>query len=877
MRLPFWRRSEQQAQLEQEIQSHLQMAASDRAERGESAEKAEQAVRREFGNVSLIQQVTRDQWGWRRLDELLQDLRYGARMLRKNPGFTLVAVLTLALGIGANTAIFSAVYTVLVKTLPYPQGDRLAMVYEDVRLPNYQNRKNESSPGNFSDWARQNTVFANLAAYRNRSFNLTGDGEPMRVEGELVTSEFFTTLEISPALGRVFAPEEDRPGNSHVLIISDSLWRNRFGSSTQILGKKIRLDGDSYTIVGVMAPGFHFPDFDDELWAPMGMSPAELNNRGSHFLLAFARLKLGITLARAQAEMNFLAKHLTELYPATNTGQAVSVVSLHDDIAGPVRPALLVLMFAVGLILLIVCANVANLLLARTSVRRREIAMRLALGAGRSRIARQLLTESVLLALLGCASGLLLARWCVAGLKLLAASILPRAQEFSLNGPALIFSVALSIFAGIVFGVGPALQAARGSVHETLKSGTRESPTGSRFRMRSLLVILETALGVVVVIGAGLLLRSFLRIEHVPLGFDPQGVLTFRVIPRGERYAQLTQRVTFYQQVLERIEAQPGVKSAAAVSFIPLTLARGSKGFTIEGRAPTAPGQIPMAGYDVVTPRYFATMRINLLQGRDFSWRDTPQAQPVVMINEAMAKTYWPNQDPLGKHIRQGGPDDNEFPWLTITGIVADVREVDPVTEPRPTMYFPIAQFADPAGILRDWAVRTNDDPRTIAANVRAAVWEIDKDLPITRIRTMEEVRSMSVVSPRLNLLLFGLFAALALVLASVGIYGVTAYSVAQRTREIGIRMALGATQAQVMRDVLGYGVRLTSLGLVFGLAGALAGTRVLSSLLYGVRSTDAITFVAVSMVLTAVAFMASYLPARRAMRVDPIIALRYE
>jgi len=298
MRLPFWRRSEQQAQLEQEIQSHLQMAASDRAERGESAEKAEQAVRREFGNVSLIQQVTRDQWGWRRLDELLQDLRYGARMLRKNPGFTLVAVLTLALGIGANTAIFSVVYTVLVKTLPYPQGDRLAMVYEDVRLPNYQNRKNESSPGNFSDWARQNTVFANMAAYRNRSFNLTGDGEPMRVEGELVTSEFFTTLEISPALGRVFAPEEDRPGNSHVLIISDSLWRNRFGSSTQILGKKIRLDGDSYTIVGVMAPGFHFPDFDDELWAPMGMSPAELNNRGSHFLLAFARLKLGITHTR---------------------------------------------------------------------------------------------------------------------------------------------------------------------------------------------------------------------------------------------------------------------------------------------------------------------------------------------------------------------------------------------------------------------------------------------------------------------------------------------------------------------------------------------------------------------------------------------------
>ncbi len=770
MKFP-WQRDRKQQELEQELQSHLRMAASDRMGRGESPSDAAQSARREFGNVELVQQVTSDQWGWRWLEELLQDLRYGARMLRKNPGFTFVAVLTLALGIGANTAIFSVVYTVLVKTLPYPQTDRLVMLYEDVRLPNYQNERNEPSPGNFYDWAKQSTLFANTAAYRNRSWNLSGEGEPIRVEGELVTSEFFATLQIQPTLGRVFAVEENQPGNSHVVVISDGLLQSRFGSNPQVLGQKILLDGESHTIVGVMPPGFHFPDPDDQLWVPMGMSPAELGNRGSHFLLVFARLQPGITLTRAQAELNSLAKHLTELYPATNTGQTVNIVSLQEDIAGPVRPTLLVVMAAAGLILLIVCANVANLLLGRASVRRREIAVRLALGAGQSRIAWQLLTESVLLALLGCASGLLLARWCVAGLKLLAASILPRAQEFSLNAPVLIFSLALSLFAGIVFGVGPALQATRGSVQETLKSGTRESPAGSRLRMRSLLVILETALGAVVVIGAGLLLRSFLRIEHVPLGFEPQGVLTFRVIPRGERYAQLAQRVTFYQQVLERIQAQPGVKSAAAVSFIPLTLARGSKGFTIEGHMPTAPGQIPMAGYDVVTPLYFATMHIHLLQGRDLSWSDAPQTQPVVMINEVMAKTYWPNQDPLGKHIRQGGPDDSEFPWLTITGIVADAREFDPVTAARPTMYFPVTQFADPGGILRDWAVRTNDDPRTLAANVRAAVWEIDKDLPITRIRTMEEVRSMSIVSPRLNLLLFGLFAALALVLASVGIW----------------------------------------------------------------------------------------------------------
>jgi len=853
------------------------MAAGDRVDRGESAELAQQAARRDFGNVALIEQVTRDHWGWRWLDEFAQDLRYSARMLRKNPGFTLVAVLTLALGIGANTAIFSVVHAVLLKALPYPQADRLVMVYEDVRLPNYQNRKNEPSPGNFSDWSSQNTVFETMAAYRNRSFNLTGEGEPARVEGELVTSAFFSTLQTTPVLGRAFAPEEDRSGNSHVVVMSDGLWNSRFGSDAQILGRKILLDSEPYTVIGVMPPNFHFPDPDDQLWVPIGMSSADLSNHGSHFLLVFARLKPEITLTRARAEMEALAKHLTEQYPATNSGQTVNVVSLHEDIAGPVRPALLVLMAAVGLVLLIVCANVANLLLARASVRQREIALRQALGASRSRIARQLLTESVLLALLGCTLGLLLARWCLAALKLFAATTLPRAQEFSLNGPVLLFSVVLSILAGVVFGVGPALQAARGNSHEMLKSGTRESSTRSRLRTRNLLVVLETALGAIVVIGAVLLLRSFLSIEHVPLGFEPQGILTFRSIPRGERYSQLSQRAVFYQEVLERLQGLPGVKSAAAVSFIPLTLARSTKGFTIEGPAPSAPGQIPMAGYNLATPGYFGTMHITVLRGRDFSWSDSPQTQPVITINEAMAKRYWPNEDPVGKRIRQGGPDDVEFPWLTIIGIVADVREFDPITEPQPTMYFPIAQFADPRGILRDWVVRTDNDPKSIAASVCAAVWEIDKDLPISRIRTMEEVRSMAILSPRLNLLLFGLFAALALILASVGIYGLTAYSVAQRTREIGIRMALGASRNDVVRIVVRQGVRLATIGVVLGLIGAFGLTRLMTSMIYGVSSSDPATFSVVALLLMSVALAACYIPARRAMRVDPIVALRYE
>jgi predicted permease len=877
VRFPFWRTLSRQTQLEQELQSHLQMAAGDRTARGESATSAQQATRREFGNVALVEQVTRDQWPGQRREEFLQDLRYAARMLRKNPGFTLTTVLTLALGIGANTAIFSVVHAVLLKPLPYPQADRLVMVYEDVRLPNYQNKKNEPSPGNFSDWSNQNVVFDGMAAYRNRSFNLADEGEPARVEGELVTAAFFTTLRITPSLGRVFVPEEDRPGRSSVVVIGDGLWRSRFASDTQILGKKILLDGDPHTIIGVTPPGFHFPDPDDQLWVPMGMSPAELSNHGSHYLLVFARLKLGIALSRAQAEMDALAKHLAEQYPATNTAQGINVVSLHDDIAGPVRPALLVLTAAVGLILLIVCANVANLILARASVRQREVALRQALGASRSRIARQLLTESILLALLGCALGLLFARWCLAALKLFAASALPRAEEFSLNAPVLLFGIVLSIFAGVVFGLGPALHAAQGDIHHMLKSGTRESPSRSRLRTRNLLVIIETALGAIVVIGAVLLLRSFLRIERVRLGFQPQGVLTFRVIPRGERYAQPSQRAVFYQQVLERIDSLPGVKSAAAVTFIPLTLARGSKGFTIEGRAPGAPGQIPMAGYNVVTPEYFGTMRIALLQGRDFSWIDSSQTQPVVIINEAMAKRYWPDENPIGKRIRQGGPNDVEFPWLTIAGIVADVREFNPMTEPKPTMYFPIAQFADPAGILRDWVIRADRDPKAIAANVRAAVRDVDNDLPVTRIRTMEEVHSAAVVSPRLNLLLFGLFAALAVILASIGIYGVTAYGVAQRTREIGIRMALGASRSDVMCSFVKQSICLVALGLLLGLTGAFALTRLMTTMIYGISSSDPVTFSAVPFLLMFVALAACYIPARRAMRVDPIIALRYE
>ena len=874
----FWR-TRKTSDFSDEIETHLQLEIARLREQGLNKEDATAAARRTFGNVTQAQERFYESGRWLWWDHLWQDLRYGARMLRKNPSFTAIVVLTLALGIGANTAIFSVLYTVLLKALPYPQAGRLVMVYENVQLPTYQNKRNTPSPGNFSDWSAQNTVFESMAAYSNRSFNVTGTGEPLRLEGELVSTGFFPALRVNAALGRVFTPEEDHPGNSQVLLISDGLWRSRFAADPRVLGNKIFLDDQAYEIIGVMAPGFHFPDPDDQLWAPLALSREEVVNRGSHYLSVFARLKPGVPLAQAQAQMNLIARHLTELYPDSNTGVAAEVVPLHEDIVGPVRPALLVLVGAVGLVLLIVCANIANLLLARASARSREIAVRLALGASRGRIARQLLTESILLALLGGGVGVLLARWGLGGIRILAATNLPRAEEFSLSGPVLLFSLVISVAAGVVFGVSPAFQAMQRNVQDTLKPGSRESAEGSRLRTRSFLVVLETALGFVVVIGAGLLLRSFVSINHVRLGFQPDGLLTFRVIPRGERYSQSAQRTLFYRQAIEQLRALPGVRSAAAITFIPLTLTKGLKGFTIDGRPPSGPGQVPLASYDIVTPDYFQTMETPVLEGRDFSWRDSPETQPVVIINEAMAKRYWSGEDPLGKRFRRAGPDD-QFPWMTIIGVVANVREFSPTVEAEPTMYFPVAQYTyagDAGGILRDWIVRTTGDPTRVASSVTGAIWGVDRNLPVTRIRTMEEVRSISLASERMNLLLFGLFAVLALALATIGIYGVLAYSVAQRTREIGIRLALGAHHNDVLRLVVSQGLRLAALGILLGLSGALTLTRLMAGMIYGVSATDPVTFLSVAILLGLVAAAACYIPARRAMRVDPMVALRYE
>src|SRR6266571_4742806 len=802
--------------LEEEVRSHLEMAAKERVERGEERKEAERAVRREFGNVGLVKEVTREMWGLRWLEDLAEDARFGLRTLSKNPGFTTIAVLTLALGIGANSAIFSLVNAILLKPLSYAHSERLVMAWEKVRLPSYQNDRNDPAPGNFVDWQKQNTVFQDMAAIRYRSFNLTGEGEPVRVEGE------------------------------------------------------------GYEVIGILPEGFHFPDPDDQLWVPAAFTPSERVNHGSHCLRVVAELKPEINLPQARAQMDGIARHLTEQYPDTNTGVGVTLVPLSEQIVGNVRPALLTLMGAFGLTLLMVCANVGNLLLARGSVRRREMGIRVALGANRARILRQLLTESVLLALLGGAVGVVLAYWGVKSLAWVGPPDLPRINEIGVNGRVLLFTLGISVLAGIGFGIAPALEATRHDVEKSLKSGLRESPVGSRINLRNVLIVAEMAMGVVVLVGAGLLLRSFVRLAQAPLGFQTQNLRTFRVIPRGEKYSQPERRITFYKEAIEKIEALPVVKSASAVTFLPLTQVRGSKGFSIEGRAPFSPGQIPMADYDVVTPGYFQTMRIPLIEGRDFSWDDHSQTRRVIVINESMARTFWPREDPLNKRIKEGQLDD-PAPWLTVVGVAGDIRQFNVSTEPRPAMYFPVTQSKDARGVLRDWVVRSSGDSPALAAAVRSVIWSLDKDLPISRVRSMEQVRSTSVAPQAFNLLLLGLSGCLALILAAVGLYGVTSYAVAQRSREIGIRMALGAQPRDVRRHILKEGTRLAMTGLGVGAVAGLALSRLIASLLYGITSTDPITFAAVAFVLTIVAVAACWIPARRATRVDPIEALRYE
>lgn len=871
----LFRKEQVRQDLDEELNGFLEMAVEEKMKQGMSRKDALRAVRFERGSLDLTKEEVRSA-GWESFVETCwQDLRFAARMLRKNPGFTAVAVLTLALGIGANTSVFSVIDAVFLKALPYPHPEQIVMVWEDVHLPHFQSSQNTPAPGNFADWRRQNAAFSSIAAIGYRSWNLTGAGEPDRIEGEAFSSDIFSVLQTYPILGRAFTPEEDRPGSSRVALLGYGLWSSRFGADPRVIRNKILLDGEDYTVIGVMPPGFRFPDQNDQLYVPLALTDQQLANHGSHYLRVVARLKAGVTLAQAQSEMSLIGGRLTEQHPESNTGVGVKLIPLRDQIAGSMRRPLFVLSGVVGLLLLMVCANIANLLLARASARGREFAVRAALGASRARVARQLLVESLLLGVLGGTLGLTFAFWGIYALR----GFAPVNEAFTgvrLDARVCLFTLAVSLLSAVIFGLVPAWQFSRRGVAGAMKEGAHGSGPQEHLRLRGFLTVVEMALGVVVLVGTGLLLRSFVRLQNIPVGFRPEDVLTLRVVLRGPRYATLDQRTIFYRQAFQRIASIPEVHGVAGISFLPLTLQGRTTGISIEGQAPLAPGQLPFADFRAVSPEYFSTMAIPILQGRDFSWNDTPTSPLVVVVSESMARTFWPGGDAVGKRIKLG-PLDGTDPWITIVGIVASVRQLELTTEPRPAMYFAVTQDVGIGDTLRDWVVRFSGHPLALGSEIRSAVWSQDPSLPVSRIQTMEHVRSSYLGPQRFELSLVGLFGILGLILAAIGLYGVTAYSASRRTNEIGIRMTFGAQRRDVLWLVVGSGAKLALMGVVAGSIAAFGLTRLMTGLLFEVTPTDPVTFSAAALLLVLVALAACYIPAHRATRVDPVVALRYE
>jgi putative ABC transport system permease protein len=807
------------------------------------------------------------------MNALLKDLQYGVRMLYKNRGFTAVALLALALGIGANTAIFSVVNSVLLRPLPYRDPQRLIMVWE-----NHQQRGGAehewTAPADFRDFRDQAQSFEHVAALVGWGPTLTGQDQPEDLQGAAVSHDTFAMLGVEPALGRSFRPDEDQAGAERVAVLSHNLWQRRFGSDPAIVGKNLTLGGESYTVIGVMPRGFSFPILKDtEIWRPITPALAAIPGcgRGCVILRVIAKLNPGVTLEAARAEMTALTSRLAEQYPESNKAVGAALVPLHEQLVGDVRPAMLVLLGAVGLVLLIACANVANLLLARAAAREKEVAIRAALGASRARLIRQHLTESLVLAMTGGAVGLLLAFWIVDLLVSFAPKGTPRLDEIAIDPIVLAFTCGVALLTGLVFGLAPALLSSRTNFNSALKEGGRDTSASSRgARVRSALVVSEVALALMLLVGAALLIKSFVNLQRVAPGFNPKDVVRVDVALPRTRYPERNQSATFYKQLLDRIAALPGVQSAGAVSNLPLSGGGTDSDFGIEGRAPAEPGQNPVAWYSSVTPGYFRAMGIRLLRGRVFSEADNADAPKTVLISETMARRYFPDEDPLGKRLVFGGGSDPR----EIVGVISDVKFFGLNLDARPSMYFPHAQ--NPAGGM-SLVVRTQGDLLTLAAAIRGQVSALDRDLAVSNVMTMEQLVGVSLAEPRFTLLLLGAFAAVAMLLSAIGVYGVVSYSVTQRSHEIGVRMALGAQMSDVLKLVVGQGMTLVLGGVGLGLIAAFALSRVMESLLFGVSATDFTTFAATSVVLAGVALAACFIPARRAIRVDPMVALRYE
>jgi putative ABC transport system permease protein len=809
------------------------------------------------------------------IDSIVKDIRYGLRSLFKRPGATAVALVTLALGIGVNTAIFSAVDSILLRPLPLKDPERLVSIWEQGLAQGVN--QNEVAPANFFDLRIQTRSFEGIGAHGPQDLNLTGGGEPERLSGELVTANLLSLLGVEPALGRTFLANEDQEGQRRVVVLSNALWQRRFNRDPSIVNRNITLNGESFTVVGVMPRGFFFPLRETELWVPWAMEPEQAAGRGDHYLRLIARLKPGATLQQASADVHSIGLRLEAEYPRTNEGLNFIVNSLHQDYIGDLRLPILIMFGAVGLVLLIACANVANLLLAQATTRRREIAIRIALGARRWTIVRQLLVESFLLAAGGGLLGVLGALWGVQALAKLLPDSLSKLQTVGVDARVLLFTFGVSLLTALVFGGLPALLAARAKPGETLSDVARDAAGGTSGRyVRRVLVVSEVALAVVLLVGAGLLMRTFRLLRQVDTGFTSQNLLTMKMVLPMPKYAKPEARRGFYDEMLRRVAEVPGVESAGMITFLPLSFSGMNFSFSVEGQTQPSDMKLPFALYRVVSPDYFRAMNIPLQRGRFFDTRDSAESQPVIMISRRLAEQYWPGEDPTGKRLKIG-PLDSPNPWLTVIGVVGDVRQAGLYGDPRMDLYSPYAQERRAFIAPRDLVLRTKGDAASVAAAVRQAVWSVDKDQPVSHVRTMDQVFAAAISQERFQAFLLGLFAALALVLACVGLYGVISYAVAQRTHEIGVRMALGAQPMDVLRLVLRQGMALTIAGLIVGIGVGLAATRMLTDMLYGVTPRDPLTFFGVPALLLLVAFLACYIPARRATRIDPLVALRYE
>jgi putative ABC transport system permease protein len=814
------------------------------------------------------------------MQSFLQDARYGARMLFKNPGFTITAILTLALGIGANTAIFSVVNAVLLRPLPYVEPQRLVSIYE-TNKQKAELRSAFSYP-DFFDLRSQNSSFEQIASYYESSVTLSGIETPLNLQAIVTSADLFTVLKANPLLGRGFTADEEKPGGTFAAVISYTLWQKQFGADPNIIGRSLKLNDRLYNIIGVMPAGFQYPIAADpaDLWITLAVDAIRTpddapvtENRGSHHFQVIGRLKPGVPIEQANADVETIAAKLEQQYPKENTYRGMKVYPFHEDLVSDYGSALWIILGAVGCVLLIACANVANLLLARATVRHREIAIRAALGASRWQIIRQLLTESILLSFGGGVLGLLLAWWGTEALIHLIPDDLPRLSEINLDWWVLGFTFAISFITGILFGLAPALQAAKIELTEAMKESARTGVSRHRARLRNILVIAEVAIAIVLLVGAGLLLQSYSKLQKVNLGFDPNNVVTASVELPDARYPKPEQIAQFYQQLLERVQATPGVTNASAIMPQPLSGNVFRTSVEFEGR--TYPqGETPRTMFRANLLNYFDTMKVQMVSGRDFTKQDTDKSQLVCVVNEAFVKAYFPDENPIGKRVKPGISVTKETPWREIVGVVQNVKHLTLQRDFDPELYVPHSQVPfNSMGLV----IRTDGDPKAMAKIIQSEVNALDKDVPVFNVKTMNQYLGSAIAQPRFNALLIGMFGLLALTLTAIGLYGVIAYSVAQRTQEIGIRMALGAQTTDVLKMVIRQGLILTCIGLAAGVAGAFYLTKLIATMLYNVSPTDRMTFIYAAAILLGVALIASFVPARRASRVNPVIALRDE